>query len=126
MDTSSTLTVSKSFTVGELWEAVWGCDGAGMYYWCQKIRTPDYKSIDLFKRVNGKITPIPQPVRVYDGEDNNKSYVVEVDDLRRGYELAIKAGQTHCGGYPLDTEDYDACFGDFIVQYAIFGKLIYG
>ena len=125
METSSTLTVSKSFTVGELWEAVWGCDGAGMYYWCRKLRKPNYQGIDLWKRVDGKITPNPQPVRVYDSIEE-KSYVVEVDDLRRGYELAIKAGQTHCGGYPLDTEDYDACFGDFIVQYAIFGKLIYG
>jgi hypothetical protein len=125
MDTSSTLTVGKSFTVGELWEAVWGCDGVGMYYWCRKLRKPNYQGIDLWKYVEGKITPNPQPVRVYDSI-GEKSYVVEVDDLRRGYELAIKAGQTHCSGYPLDTEDYDACFGDMIVQYAIFGELTYG
>jgi hypothetical protein len=125
MDINATLTVGKSFTVGELWEAVWGCDGAGMYYWCRKLRKPNYQGIDLWKRVDGEITPNPQPVRIYDSIEE-KSYVVEVDDLRRGYELALQAGQTHCGSYSLDTEDYDACFGDMIVQYAIFGKLIYG
>ena len=121
METNATLTVSKSFTVNELWEAVWGCDGAGMYYWCRKLRKPNYQGIDLWKREDGKIVPNPQAVRVYDSI-GEKSYVVEIEDLRRGYELAIKAGQTHCGGYQLDTEDYDACFGDMIVQYAIYGE----
>ena len=125
MDTSNTLTVSKTFTVDQLWEAVWGCDGAGMYYWCRKLRKPNYQGIDLWLKKDGKIVPNPQPVRVYDSI-GEKSYVVEIEDMRRGYELAIKAGQTHCGGYPLDTEDYDACFGDMIIQYAIFGELTYG
>ena len=124
METNATLTVSKSFTVSELWEAVWGCDGAGMTYWCRKIRTPNYKSIDLWIMEGKEIKPNPQAVRIYDNI-GEKSYVVEVEDLRRGYELAIKAGQTHCGSYPLDTEDYDACFGDMIIQYAIFGELTY-
>lgn len=125
MDTSNTLTVSKTFTVDQLWEAVWGCDGAGMYYWCRKLRKPNYQGIDLWLKKDGKIVPNPQPVRVYDSI-GEKSHVVEVEDMRRGYELAIKAGQTHCGGYPLDTEDYDGCFGDMIIQYAIFGELVYG
>jgi hypothetical protein len=64
MDTNATLTVSKSFTVNELWEAVWGCDGSGMYYWCRKIRKPNYQGIDLFKRVNDEIVTNPQAVRI--------------------------------------------------------------
>jgi hypothetical protein len=125
METNATLTVSKTFTVNELWEAVWGCDGAGMYYWCRKLRKPNYQGIDLWKKEDGKLVPNPQAVRIYDSI-GEKSYVVEVEDLRRGYELAIKAGQTHCGGYQLDTQDYDGCFGDMVVQYAIFSELTYG
>ena len=120
-----TMTISKSFTVDQLWEAVWGCDGSGMTYWCNKIRKPDYKGIDLWIKKDSKLIPNPQAVRIYDFIDE-KSYVVEVEDLRRGYELAMNAGQTHCSGYPLDLEDYDDCFGDMVIQYAIFGKLIYG
>ena len=51
--------------------------------------------------------------------DDNYCLRIIVDQLS-------KAGQTHCGSHALDPEDYDACFGDMIIQYAIFGKLIYG
>jgi len=127
MNTTDTLTVSNEFTVGELWEAVWGCDGAGMVYWCSKIRTPEGKDIYLFLNKGDDFVPNPQPVKIYDTTGvTPKTYVVTVEDLRRGYELALKAGQTHCGGYPLEIDDADSCFGDMVIQYAIFNELIYG
>ena len=125
MNTNDTLTITKTFTVGELWEAVWGADGAGMVYWCPKIRKPNGEDIELWKEQDGELVANPQDVKIYDAEEG-KTHVVTVEDLRRGYELALKAGQTHCGSHALDPEDYDACFGDMIIQYAIFGKLIYG
>ena len=120
-----TLTITKTFTVDQLWEAIWGCDGTGITYWCNKIRKPNEEGVDLWKFEDNKVTPNPQAIRIYDYIEET-SYVVEIEDLRRGYELAMKAGQTHCSYYPLDIDDYDDCFGDIVLQYAIFGKLIYG
>lgn len=127
MNTSDTLTVSKTFTVGELWEAIWGCDGAGMVYWCNKIRKPNGHDIHLWKYEGSDLIPNPQDVKIYDTtEVKPKTYVVTVEDMRRGYELALQQGQQHCGGHALDIDDYDGCFGDIVIQYAIWGKLIYG
>ncbi len=117
------VSVEKTFTVGELWEAVFGSDGAGMVYWANKIRKPNGKGINIWK---GKdFEPNPQDFKVWDLYES-KWHEVSLENLRYGYELAIKEGQTHCGGYKLDIEDSDACFGDMVIQYAIFEKLVYG
>jgi hypothetical protein len=49
-----------------------------------------------------------------------------IDDLVRGYVLAIEADYHHCGTYKMDWENLDFCSSDAILQYAFFGKLIYG
>lgn len=120
-----TATISKTFTVGELWEAVFGSDGSGMTYWAPKIRKQNGHGIDLWIMKDGELTPNPQDFKVFDIEEN-KWHFVSVEDLRLGFEKALAKGQTHCGNYPLDIEDNDACFGDMVVQYAIFGELVYG
>jgi hypothetical protein len=125
MNSKETMTVSKNFTGGKLWEAVFGCDGSGIVYWSPKIRKQNGHGIDLFLRVEGEIQPNPQDFKVWDIEEN-RWHFVSVEDLRTGFEKALLANQTHCGGYPLDLEDYDACFGDMVIQYGIFGKLVYG
>jgi hypothetical protein len=125
MNINDTMTITKTFTVGQLWEAVFGCDGAGMVYWSNKIRKQNGHDIDLWIQENGELQPNPQAFKVWDLEEE-KWHKVSVEDLRIGFEKAIAKGQTHCGSYPLDVEDYDACFGDMIIQYAIFGELVYG
>jgi hypothetical protein len=42
----------------------------------------------------------------------------------RGYLTALAEGATHCGGYDLLNEP-DACFGDVVFQYTLFGKVVY-
>jgi hypothetical protein len=125
MKNEDTMTITKTFTVGQLWEAVFGSDGAGIVYWSPKIRKQNGKGIDLWKTVDGELQPNPQDFKIWDIEEN-KWHFVTVEDLRTGFEKALKANQTHCGGYPLDLEDYDACFCDMVMQYAIFGELVYG
>jgi hypothetical protein len=63
-----------------------------------------------------------------DPEDYDKTLKKElnIDDLVRGYVLAIEDGFHHCGGYKMDWEDLDLCSSDGILQFAFFGKLIYG
>jgi hypothetical protein len=62
-----------------------------------------------------------------DPEDYDKFVKKElnIDDLVRGYALAIKDDYHHCGA-KIDWEDLDFCGSDAILQYAFFGKLVYG
>ena len=48
-----------------------------------------------------------------------------IDDLVRGYVLAIEDNYHHCGS-KIDWENLDFCGSDAILQYAFFGKLVYG
>ena len=110
-------------SLNELWEAIWGSDGAGMGYWASKVRKPDGKGISLWTKPDYE--PNPQDFMLWDDYEE-KWHTITLDQLAKGYQLALSAGQTHCGNYPLDLEDPDACFGDLVCQYAIFGEITYG
>jgi len=128
MKNSDEMTVTKTvtFTVGELWEAVFGSDGAGMVYWSTEIRNENGEDIDLWvDDANGESVTNPQNFRVYEDEEE-KWHDVSLEQLRIGFEKAMIDNATHCGGYPLKLDDYDACFGDTVIQYAVFGEMIYG
>lgn len=73
----------------------------------------------------------------------NNGFVNEVGDLWVKYLTAedfakariqlVKENWSHCGEYPVDAvqtefgfENDDACVSDAIVQYALFGKFIFG
>jgi hypothetical protein len=124
--TSATFKAVKEVSFVELWDAVFGCDGAGMT-WCSMIRKTNGQGISLWKKnEEGDLIANPQDFKVYD-QEAEKWHTCTLEDLANGYVLASNAGQTHCGHYQVsDLEDYDACTGDMIVQYAIFGELIYG
>jgi hypothetical protein len=126
MKNSDTMTVGITFTVGELWEAVFGSDGAGMVHWSSQIRNENGEDIDLWiDDENGESVTNPQNFRVYEDEEE-KWHDVSLEQLRIGFEKALVENSTHCGGYALKLDDYDACFGDVVIQYAVFGELIYG
>lgn len=128
MQNSDKMTITKTvtFTVGELWEAVFGSDGAGMVYWSSEIRNENGEDIDLWiDDANGESVTNPQNFRVYEDEEE-KWHDVSLEQLRVGFEKAMINNETHCGGHTLDLEDPDACFGDIVIQYAVFGELIYG
>jgi hypothetical protein len=120
------ITITKEITKEELWEAVWGCDGTGLTYWADYIRKTNGKDLNLFKKDSeGIYQPNPQAFKIHDYQES-RWHQVNLKDLARGFKLAKEAEQTHCGGHQLDIEDADACFGDMVIQYAIFGKLVYG
>lgn len=107
----------------ELWGAVWGSDGAGINYWCSKIRDIDGGDIALW--VGEDMDPNPQPFTIYDHEAD-EWYDVSLLNLANGYARALNEGARHCGTYSLSMDDPDSCFGDIVLQYAVFGEMIYG
>lgn len=116
----------KTFTVGELWEAVFGSDGAGMVHWSTEIRNANGEDIDLWvDDANGELVTNPQDFKVYEDEEE-KWHLVTLEQLRSAYEKAINENITHCGGSRLDLDDSDACIGDILVQIAVFGEVTYG
>ena len=114
--------VSVQVSVSELWDAVWGSDGAGMTYWATDIRQIDGKPISLWTKPD--FEPNPQDFKIYD-QEQDLWHTVTLDQLAQGYQKALNAGQHHCGNYALSLDDPDACFGDLVIQYAVFGELTY-
>jgi len=53
--------------------------------------------------------------------------VVTVEDLANAYSKILSEGLYHCGGLVSpDLDEWDACVSDYVLQFAIFGELIYG
>jgi hypothetical protein len=70
MQNSDKMTVSVTFTVGELWEAVFGSDGAGMVHWSRKSVTKTARTLTyglMMKTVSQ--LQIHKNFRVYEDEE---------------------------------------------------------
>lgn len=116
------ITITIDVNTHDLWSAVWTSDGSGSAYWCSKIRTIDGKGIDLW---TDDLDPNPQDFTIYDHEQD-EWHDISLVQLANGYAKALSTGCNHCGDYPLDLNDPDACFGDIVLQHAVFGEMIYG
>jgi len=122
----STMNINMDIPVDlvDLWEKVWGSDGAGITYWCDMIRQPDGSDIDLWvKGEDGYLVGNPQDFKLHLAEEDEWK-TITLRELAAAYLKAKYAGVTHCGGDSLD--DDDACVGDLILQYALFNEIIYG
>lgn len=114
--------VIMNVDMSELWGSVWGSDGAGSSYWCSEIRTIDQKPIDLWTKT---LDPNPQDFSIYDYQED-QWHDISLHNLAQAYANALNDNAGHCGGHTLDIQDPDACFGDIVLQYAVFGEMIYG
>ena len=120
-DTTFTMNTTKEISYADLWSAVWGSETTS---WFTSVRKADGKGIDLWTKPD--FEPNPQDFRLYDAEQD-EWHLVTLADLARGYQLAYEQQITHCGSCLVaDLDDPDACSGDYILQLAIFGELIYG
>jgi hypothetical protein len=121
--------VTTTIDMSELWEAVWGSDGAGIIYWCEMIRDANKGSIDLWvNNEAGELVGNPQDfmLQSYDESDGEVTWhSITLRQLADAYGKALSAGETHCGE-SLSMADADACFGDIVLQYACFGEMLYG
>ena len=98
--------------ITQVWDAITGCDFAGCNIFITGIEGETLKSpSDL------NLTYVTK-----DGGEAEKYLTPQ--DLVDAYNKASK--ETHCGGYPLDPEDYDECFAFIVLQYALYGTDYYG
>lgn len=59
-----------------------------------------------------------EKVSIYNSE-NDKEYMLDLDELYEGIELFIKNGGS------INPNEYNLIDGDYILQYSLFGKLSY-
>jgi hypothetical protein len=122
-----TFTITKEVSYLDLWEMVWGADGAGTTYWADMVRKPNGDDIDLWKTDSeGNLVGNPQPFIIHDTEED-KWHTITLASLALAFRHADRENLTHCGRYAIvDFEEQDACNGDTLIQLAIFGEVIYG
>lgn len=60
-----------------------------------------------------------------EGDEEVLTKEMGIEDLARGYKLAVENDFHHCGS-ALSLDNQDFCSADAILQYAIYGDLIYG
>ncbi len=114
--------VTIDVNMHDLWNAIWGSDGAGITYWCSALRDIDGEELHLW---TPEYEPNPQPFCLYDSEEE-EWHEISLVQLANAYAKALNSGVYHCRTYPLDINDPDACFGDIVLQHAVFGEMIYG
>ena len=116
------ITTTNTIDTNALWEAIWGDDGGGITYWCDKIRTTEGKSIRLW---TSDYKPNPQDFKLH-CDQTDEWHTVSLHELATAYQTALNQGLKHCGTYSINLDDPDACFGDTIIQLAVFGELVFG
>jgi hypothetical protein len=104
----------------DVWSCIWGVPRRPD--WIDRVSTPTEETVF----VEGvRWNDLPQPFFIHD-IGGNTSELINPKDLVKALDEARLKGWGHCGGYVLNTENSDACFGDLILQQAAFGELVYG
>ena len=109
-----TVETKVDVNIKDVWEMLWGCDGAGFNYWVGKVRQLDGSGIYVWlKNEQGDLVGNHQDFKVYDAQ-SDEWHTVTLWQVAKGYAQARSEGVTHCGGCNLD--DADACVEDIILQ----------
>lgn len=104
----------------KLWQAVWGAPTRP--FWVTRVDSVGEDDV-FVEGTAWQATPRVFCVHDLDGQESNW---VSVRDLCMAYAKAVVEGVRHCGKSPFDYNDPDACFGEDLLQYAIYDKLVWG
>lgn len=121
--TTNTIQISVDVNVSEVFIASMG---GRISYWAEELTlSPDLSNSDIYD--NNKVADITISYYENDYDENSlTTKTITPEQLCKAYLDLLIAGQTHCGGYRLNAEDYDSCFGDLVIQYAMFGEIKFG
>jgi hypothetical protein len=132
------LVVEREVTKEVIQAVLEGCYH-GSSYWISFLDVPDMKGCEFMTEVVGDggvwviyvskdetgvaSDPVPHKKGLRNPEKFDW-YVLDLDKVIKGLGLCLAAGHGY-GGDPLDPCNIDACVGDNVVQYALFGQLIF-
>jgi hypothetical protein len=83
---------------------------------------------DFITGIEGEslMTPSPMNFTHLNKDDNGESETyLTLENLKDAYIKAITNGEKHCGE-SLNLDDPDACFANIVLQYAIYGEVVFG
>ena len=110
-----TFEVTLTFNSEEVWEAVTGSGFAHTKHWI------NFVELETWRR------PCAITITHETEEGGEAVTTIEPARLFEAFGELLKANWTHCGHYSLaDLDNADACHGDLVLQWAIFGKIIFG
>ena len=120
-------------TEEDLSDILCSCFEGGCDYWCCIHNgTDEWRNAKEQLRANGNRQPVIEdimlymlthdaPIKLIDTEDEAALYMT-MNTFMGGIKMAIENG--HWDGDYID--DVDGEVGDIIIQYAVFGELVYG
>ena len=112
--------VTISFSKQDIWNALTCSDFAGLTYWVHLIS--DKNGYGIGDEITDIYITHTEPTT----GDLTKA-VITTDKIFNAFAQLVIDKETHCGNYSLaDLDDSDSCFADYVLQYALFGKLIFG
>lgn len=98
----------------EFWEAMTGSGFSN----CQ----------DFLTGIEGESLRTPSPLNFthLNKDDNGESETyLTIEQMKNAYIKALINGESHCGE-SLNLDDPDACFAYIVLQYAIYGEVVFG
>lgn len=120
--TNDTNTISISVKVNPS-EVFIATIGGSISYWVKQLDT-NLSIQDIYD--NNKFSNLKIKYENPDDETKTLTKTITTKQLCEAYLSLLLKGQTHCFGHQLNAEDYDSCFGDLVLQQALFGRIIFG
>jgi hypothetical protein len=98
----------------------------GINYWCGKVKMLKTSVPDEVWEANEKIIAsdfigLGGTLKLFDAEDEDETWELNAEKLKAGIEMYFSEN-----GVDTDMGDIDAEAADSIIQYALFGELVYG
>jgi len=110
------LNVFTSYDFTEIWEALGNSD----FGYCN----------DFIYKINGYDSDNPSSFTIIHADTNGIDKVtttVTTEKIAEAFKSAVINKETHCGSYSIsDLDDSDSCFAYTILQYALYGKVVFG
>lgn len=96
----------------------------GINYWCCKAEVVEN---EYYGEYASEQISRGGSLRLYDSEDD-EVYILTLDKFLRGFKMACENDYPPIWleGNEVECSYIDACEADTIVQYAVFGELVYG
>jgi hypothetical protein len=114
------VTIPMQVNAQDLWESTWG-SGFETWSWWRRLDYVGDAAWDVIGKVKLGVTDPNDP-----SERKIKTKTIGLDDIVAAV-AGLAAVQPTVWGTPVtDFESWDACVSDAVLQFAVFGEVIYG
>lgn len=118
--TNTSISITTEYKLQDIWNALTCSDFAGLNYWVNLISDKNGYGI------GDDITDI-HITHIEPTTGDLTKAVITTDKIFTAFAKLVVNKETHCGHYSLaDLDDSDSCFADYVLQYALFGEMIFG